>query len=240
VTSATSEGSRLFEHNFAARYDPSVWTDRRKQLLKWFERAALPLAAPYEGAVRLLYLKGFPGQVHFVCHVVRDIYQLLPEVLEPTVRQRVQPTHVYPGLLDELSKRWPRPLVASSPDESAGSGPAEFMPIAGSACQAVEKVLLEHAKVKGQPSSDETLVQVLFRLHPSHRAAAPARLVEAFKRERKWFTDRAHLRTNPTPTDGLIEHFERFEAALFSFVGDYFTGTRELDAILLEANKRAD
>jgi hypothetical protein len=238
VTSETSDGLPLFEHNSAAIDDPSIWTDRRKQLLNWFRQKAPTLAGAYEGAVRLLHLNGFPGQLHFVCHVVRDIYQLLPEVLEPTTKRRTQPTHVYPRLLDELSEHWPRSLSGTNPDGSATLPPTDSIPVPGPAWLAVEKVLMAHAKVRAQPSSDQNFVETLFRLHPSHRAIIPVRLIETFKQERKWFTDRAHLRTRPTTSDGLTEHFERFEAALFSFVGEYFSGTSELNGILLEANKR--
>ena len=62
-----------------------IWTPIRQSLLNWLKREAPSLADAYEGAVRLLHMPGFPGKVHFVSHVVRDIYNTLPRVLDGSV-----------------------------------------------------------------------------------------------------------------------------------------------------------
>ncbi len=50
----------------------------------------------------------------------------------------------------------------------------------------------------------------------------------------------AHARADDLPSlsDGdFADYFERFERTLHSFVGHFFTGTKELDDILAKANR---
>ena len=63
-----------------------IWSPKRLELLRWFQENAQPLAAAYEGAVRLLYDEDFPGRIHFVSHAVRDIADRLVFVLDQQSR----------------------------------------------------------------------------------------------------------------------------------------------------------
>ena len=65
------------------------------------------------------------------------------------------------------------------------------------------------------------------------------RTVKVFKDTRDWFMKLTHLRETAAPIvpeDELQARFREFEITLYSFVGGFFTGTRELDVILQQAN----
>lgn len=64
-------------------------TPRRRELLGWFDRNAPSLCEAYEAAVRLLNLPGFPARVHLIAHLVRDIANRLPDVIEGSTSGRV-------------------------------------------------------------------------------------------------------------------------------------------------------
>lgn len=65
-------------------------------------------------------------------------------------------------------------------------------------------------------------------------------IVSDFKKIRGWFMDLTHLRATEAPKIDEYElqmQFRKFEGMLHSFVGDFFTGTAELDDILQQANQ---
>lgn len=222
-----------------------IWTPIRRELLNWLRREAPSLAGAYEGAVRLLHIPDFPGKVHFVSHVVRDIYNTLPRALDGSIK-RVAPGEAYRSLVTKVERHWPKEHVSfdaesSSPDLSTKD--SETIPITRIAFTQVNNLLVKWKEIESQPTTGEYLSRVLLRLNPATEVAIPRRIIATFDSERKWFTKRAHLvaTASKIPSDdGLVQHFEAFEAAFFSFVGHYFSGTRELDDILLETNRSSD
>ena len=96
-----------------------------------------------------------------------------------------------------------------------------------------------HGKSRQQPSNYEKLFRFLMRNEPT-RADLNQRLVADFKRIRSWFMSWAHFRDTSAPgvvEDELQAQFGKFEGMSHSFVGDFFTGTSELDEILQQANE---
>lgn len=224
------------------KLDPAIWTLQRQHLLDWFRKEAPSLAPAYEAAVRILNMPSMPAKVHLVCHVVRDIYARLPEILDGEYR-RQNAGEVYRSHVDNIDSLWVRSskslLNTHDPSADAMSG-SHDVTIAIAAARAVENLLEKHRELKKQPRSAEILAGTLYRRFAESGLGAPRRLVDTFETERDWFTKRAHLviEEKKLPTeDGLVEHFASFENALYSLVGQYFAGKKEIDAILQQTNQ---
>ena len=218
----------------ASSSSPENWPQKRLQLLNWFRRNAEPLADAYEGAIRLLHDKCFPGRLHFVAHAVRDIADRLPFVLDPQLESnRVQ----YEDQMDGIEKLWPKIQVITG----AGKEPNthDTLVIDYELASRIDSLVQAHRKRRQRPSNHELLLRVFMRNEPT-RASVNQRLVRAFKEMRDWFMKFAHVRHSKGPAvneDELQTQFSKFEGMLYSFVGDFFTGIAELDDILQQANE---
>jgi hypothetical protein len=216
--------------------EPKQWPPKRTELLNWFRVNAEPLAEAYEGAVRLLEEGSFPGRVHFIAHVVRDIADRLPYVLDPQLKgHRIQ----YENVMDEIEKLWPRLRTV----KEATNRPVaeEKVAIDYILASKIDSLVKAHRERREQPSSSELLFQFLMRQEPSH-VEVNRRLVSDFKKMRDWFMQITHLRRDRSlevDENELQSQFRSFEAMLHSFVGNFFTGIAELDEILQQANRRA-
>jgi len=188
-------------------------------------------------------MPAMPAKVHCICHLVRDIYSKLPEILDGEYR-RISSGEVYPPFIAQIDKHWKRVhRVPLTDDDCQAATQLDDMKghvhITHEAARAIEALLKKHAEIVGVPKSHEILSRALYRRYNEAGLEPPARLDVQFKTERDWFTARAHLvrEEKKVPTeDGLKEHFIAFENALFALVGQYFDGTNELDAILNQAN----
>ncbi len=219
----------------------SPWTPVRFQLLEWFRQDAPSLAGAYEATVFLVSTPSVPARVHLVCHLVRDIYGKLPEILDGEFRFQSAGA-VYPPFIDTIANHWRSPdgalLTNAAASETAPSA-SDRVNVPRAAARAVDDLLARRAVLKDQPRSTEVLARALFRRFAESGLQPPARLAATFEEERRWFTDRAHLvleRAKVPAEEGLLDHFASFEGALHSLVGEYFTGKEELDAILAQAN----
>lgn len=215
------------------------WTKQRRELVRWLDDRAPSFTEGYVGAVRLLHIPSFPGRVHLVCHVVRDIYRYLPAALGGVSLPR--PGEVFPGMVKTLAEQWERfpPNGPARPD-SVGSA----IPVSPQVHDAVRKLVDKSRELRNQPTVGSQLAIALFRsldrrsdefIHPW--------IIGSFDDEYKFFVSRAHLARSldEVPTDDrLMEHFEGFERAFHSLVGPYFSGKEELDAILRETNAATD
>lgn len=205
----------------------------RGELLRWFRQRANSLADAYEGAARLVDEPGFPGRVHFVAHAVRDICDRLVFVLDP----RLQPTRVqYEQHMDQIAGLWP----IFDPVNPGDSGVhRETVELPRRTTLAVDALVREHQGRRARPSAEQLLFQFLMREEPL-QPEVNHRVVSQLARVRRWFMERTHLRAKIPEVDEaeFRRKFRLFEVMLHSFVGSFFTGKKELDAILRDANKQ--
>ncbi len=211
-----------------------IWTPIRCELLKWFQAQASSLAPAYEGAVELVGNASFPGRVHFIAHCVRDISDRLIFVLDSTLDgSRVQ----YEQVCDSIAKEWPQ-LDELFPSSSFPTV-TDTVPIPLQVAQRIDQLLSAHRSRRSGPSKFELLFVRLNQNDPS-QPELNQRIVKEFQQTREWFMRLTHLRRGEPPIVDERElrlRFESFEKILHSFVGNFFTGIRELDAILQQANK---
>ena len=216
---------------------PSIWTPMRNELLAWFRDRAYSLAEAYEGAVNLIEDTGFPGRVHFIAHAVRDIADRLVYVLDPQLEgNRVQ----YENEMDAIEKQWPNMDSMGASDINSGAGDSVVIPV--QLARRIDQLVTEHRDRRQRPTNYELLFRFLMRNEPSH-LRLNERLVADFKKTRDWFMGLTHVRSEEPPQvdEGELRlQFTRFEGMLHSFVGHFFTGTRQLDDILQDANEETD
>ncbi len=230
-TNVDGSDSELMAH---ARSESS-WPQSRIELLHWFRQQAPSVADAYRGAVKLLEDVAFPGRLHFIAHAVRDISDRLVFILDP--QQAPSRVH-YESHLDKIARDWP---MGDGFCQSGGPPVVETYPIPVKVARRIDVLVGEHRLRRSRPSAHKILFEILARAE-APGADVNERIVKAFQDVREWFMDRAHLRTDGVPAVDEAElrrQFEAFENILHSFVGSFFTGTKELDAILQSANARA-
>lgn len=237
--SPPTEESRIAQES--ERETSPAWRPHQLQLLEWFSSEAPSLAAPYEAAVKLMNDVEFPARVHLICHIVRDIYSRLPEVLDGSHR-RVEATAVNEAI-DKLAVSWGQYSGESFTEHNSDSpGPESTTHVRVSvlAARKVQELFLLRRSIKKQPKSAEVLALALYKRFVESGRAPHTRLIKTFENERRWFTGRAHLvRDNEKipSVDGLEEHFSTFERTLHSLVAPHFTVQQELSDILQQANQ---
>lgn len=206
---------------------------KRRELLNWFRTNVPSLAGAYEGAIRLLGDESFPGRIHFIAHAVRDITDRLVFALDSQLTSKqVQ----YANKLDDLVEPWSKVKgIASTNDASVTH---DSVTIDQTLASIIDSLVSDHCARRQAPSNYELLFRYLMRSEPT-RANVNQRLVAEFKEMHDWFMRLAHLRAKrppDIPEEELNTQFNRFEGMIHSFVGDFFTGTAELDDILQQAN----
>ena len=215
------------------------WTQQRRELVQWFADRAPSFTEGYVSAVRLLHTPSFPARVHFVCHVVRDVYRYLPEALG--AKPRLTPGNAYEGAMGRLARHFkPSPLS----ETDGGNGVAPDVVVSPQVYRCVAELVQAHKGLRQQPRIGEDLAVTLFRsLDRRANDFLPPWIMDSFHAEYKFFVSRAHLARssdNIPSDDGLAEHFRAFERAFHSLVGPYFSGKEELDAILQDTNATTD
>ena len=214
----------------SAPLDSSNWSQLRQELLIWFRGNAPSLAGAYEGVILLLANERFPGRIHFIAHAVRDIADRLIYVLDPQLEgSRVQ----YENELDNIEKIWPS-LATLSDNKSVEDEVAIDYKVA----LKINDLVKAHQDRRKRPSNYELLFRYLMRNEPL-RGETNQRLVGDFKKTRKWFMDKTHLRKKALKVSEaeLQMQFNNFEGMIHSFVGDFFTVIKEIDEILQQTNE---
>jgi len=186
------------------------------------------LAPAYEGAVRLMADEGFPARVHLIGHLVRDIVNRLPYVLDKGLKNERMD---YQKHVIKIEKAWP--LAENMFDVTTPLPSGEQVPIPANVAKQINDLVKEHRANTRRPRQPELLFQFFAR--SDRTAKASVRTIREFERMRDWFTERTHLRDEaPPPVDKaeLDRWFDAFETILHSFVGNFFTLSGELDACL--------
>jgi hypothetical protein len=96
----------------------------------------------------------------------------------------------------------------------------------------------DHRASAKRPKKPALLLKFFAGTDPN--AHASLRAIQKFEDMEEWFRSWAHFReklTLPPREAELGRWFEIFETFMVSFVGNFFTITEELDAILEQANR---
>lgn len=215
------------------------WTDQRCELVQWLDGHAPSFTEGYVAAVQLLHTPSFPARVHLICHIVRDFYRYLPAALGMESESR--PGEIFPSMVKNLTQQWGKtPPPATMLSEEIDSN----VLVNTQVLRCVEEIVEKSKELTEQPRVGEQLAIALYRtLDRREEEFIPPWVLDAFHKEYKFFVTRAHLaiKFDKVPSDdGLVDHFQAFERAFHSSVGQYFTGKQELDEILQDTNREAN
>lgn len=205
----------------------------------WLQDRAPSFVEGYIGAVSLLHDASFPGRVHFICHVVRDIYRRLPSALD--IPSHPRPGEVFPGMVTTLVNEWTK---YPPPEEVGHPSGDTCRSVSHQVFRRLEKIVQKKREMLKQPTVGQQLAIALFRSQDRRDDDfIPRWVTERFDAEYDYFVKRAHLALSidKAPNDdGLLTHFEAFERSFHSLVGLYFSGKEDLDAILQDTNAVTD
>jgi hypothetical protein len=172
--------------------------------------------------------------MHFISHAVRDIADRLARVLDPHLcGHRVH----YDDEMDKIAEKWPK--LKEINDGNSNPVPDESVALDYPLGVMIDQFVQKHRERRKRPSNYELLFRILMRNEPTS-AHVNRRLATEFKEMREWFMHHTHLSQevkSPVPESELQNNFSKFETMLHSFVGDFYTGTAELDEILHQANE---
>ena len=104
TSNPTQESEAFVEPHLGQPY-VSQWTPQRRELLQWFQKEAPSLASAYEAVIEILGMPRMPAKAHLVGHIVRDIYNKLPEILDGQYR-RTNSGEVYKDYAERIEKVW--------------------------------------------------------------------------------------------------------------------------------------
>ena len=210
-------------------------TPRQRELLDWFDRNAPSLREAYEAVIRLLSVPNFPARVPLIGHLVREIANRLPDVIEGGTSDRVQ----YKNMLDDIAPLWQKHFHPK-PDYSDTSGPSVHVSgaLSSQLFKKIDKLVSVHRESRSRPRPEERL----FRSEVLGEVETPDLLRPMERQFRKicgWFMAKTHLQNTvggPVPESELVHKFELFERTLFALKGQFFKGIGELDEILQDTN----
>ncbi len=210
-------------------------TPRQQELLGWFDRNAPSLREPYEAAIRLLSDPSFPARVHLIAHLVRDIANRLPDVIEGTTSKRLD----YANMLDGIAQRWQKHFYPKT-DYSDTQAPSTHVsgPLPSQLFKGLHKLVTLHLNSRNRPRPEERL----FRSEMLAEVESPELLrpmEKQFHELHEWFRAKAHLSNEvgePVAEHELIHKFECFERVLLGVKGQFFRAIGELDEIIQDTN----
>jgi hypothetical protein len=212
--------------------DPVIWTEQRKELRDWFRRNAPSLLSLYEGCVLLLDSPN-PSRHHFIASAVRDIINLLPQIIGAG---RLAPRLDYAKQVSAIAEHWP---VATLINEESSSG--DSVGLSASAYLATEELIVAHRNTPPQRKRTEFLLRALLERQSLDSNVPIDLLVDAIGRIFRWCGKWKHgsheMRTPPTDLE-IAKQVHNFEQSLHVIVGQFFYGTAELDAILQATNAK--
>jgi len=214
----------------------------RLRLIAWLRTHAPPLAELYEGALRILSDRAFPGRVRLVAHAMREISNRLLDYL--VGRQQTRKIQ-YGERLDAILVAWRR---ADIPIDAVGLSPAQRdqgeqqpdVTVPRPVFDAVRALLQDHASAPREKHRE-----LAFRLFEAIGSMDPALrdqlrpVVNQWLDLARWSVKRCH---DEGVVDGedysqeLNERFTAFETMLAALVGGFFHTMEGLDEILEDAN----
>ena len=218
------------------------WTQRRLDLLGWFERNAPGLGRLYAGAVEMVSEPRFPGRTRFVAHAVREIRNRLPGVL---ARYKGGAQLQYKNQLDDIEKEWRRSGFPADGGVPAGvtqtqEVPSGGVPVPRRLFLMIASLVRDHAETREKPM--EAAIRLFQSLDPHGKIPREKLLplADQWLDATDWFERMVHnwkIRDEEVDTQQFQKRFELFEATVGAMVRAFFATVAELDEILEQANR---
>lgn len=226
------------------RFSASCWTPGRRNLCKWLEDVAPPLAQLYESAVHLMFVERLPARLRLVAHAVREIRNSLPDYIAPLKAAQV-PGRVDDNHLSNLCDRWERdslPLDGSLPEPVFAEGQSQgdkAVRISRGLFLHVSKIVRRHRARRG--IKNEAAGRLFRSIAPENESLGDAvrPVVVHWEVVTDWFMRHTHdprERLEEPTEEQLIGQFEEFEQSLIAIVGPIVQTLGAIRDLVEEAN----
>lgn len=231
---------------------PIYWSPTRVRIREWLELHSVPIAELYGAAVELMFGRPVPARIRLISHCVREIRNNLPYALA-TDRLPERGRFDYEGEADGLAKIWEQaalspagdlPVLTSAPDAAAiPASPGGRVSIPRDLFDALGRFLAHHQAVRVKKyQAALCLFEACSAVPtPDPRIAEP--VVRRWLKVTETFMELTH-ESGKVLSDAeeaeMRGHFDEFEGYLASFSRSFFENLEEIDAILEDANARAD
>lgn len=207
---------------------------KQKHIYDRLQQVNPDLAELYEGAIRIIEEDNFPGCGRFICHSVREIRNRLTDI----VAGRLDVEHLnYKDEVEGLAKAWGNAGLGSVYEKHKKNEKIESsQKIPREVSVRIEQLLEKHKKVAY--TNREKMRMLLVELEPENKTlqGSLSPVVDVLFRETEWFVDRAHVGKEIGRSD-LVEHFERYEQALYNIIGYFYEGMDDIERITKTANE---
>lgn len=218
-----------------ARNQQHKMNDEQKRIAEWLTKQDSELGQLYEGAVRMIQDRSFPGRLWLICHAVREIKNRLPEaVAGKSIIGRLD----YTQKVEELAKAC----------EGAGLGSVRVVEreeqeveqkIPQGLVVLLNNLVTEHKAIAGK--KHENTKRLIITLEPENKnlQASLVPVINRWITETDWFEERAHV-GRTISEDDLVAHFKGFERVLLSLAGYFYQGLEEIEQIVEKINKSTE
>lgn len=213
------------------------WTDERDRLHRWFQWSAPQLAPVYLGGLRIAMDKSFPGRVHLVAHVIREIGNRLPEAIAGKIEG---PNTNYSQLTRAVDSQWdasdlPRDGSLPPAEQATASGSGEeHHTIPRRLLKAISELVIGH---RAGSTRNQQKARHLFSFYSQGESLPDYAVTNWLKVVDKHGL--AHVRKNPLKPEyeeTITEDFLALEQVLLTFANYSYVNMDELDGILESAN----
>jgi len=211
----------------------AVVSERQKRIINWLREVETELGELYEGALRVIKDKSFPGRDRLICHAVREIRNRLPNsVAGKHAIERLS----YPEEVTLIEKAWERAGlegVYEKQSAKASNEPGQF--VAREVLAVIDGLMRRHKEVKNR--KEENARRLLVALEPENEQlrSSLTPVVKKWIDETEWFVARAHV-GKAVDEDELAAHFETFEVVLGTFARYFYEVFEEIEKLVKEAN----
>jgi len=211
----------------------AVVSERQKRIINWLKEVETELGELYEGALRMIKNRFFPGRDRLICHAVREIRNRLPNAVAG--KYAVERLN-YPEEVTPIAKAWKKAGlegVYEKQSAKTSNEPGQFVP--REVLVLVDKLVKKHREVKNR--KEENARRLLIAIEPENEQmkSSLTPVVEKWIDVTEWFVDRAHV-GKAVDEDELVEHFETFEVVLGTFARYFYEGFEEIEQIVEKAN----
>lgn len=207
--------------------------ENQRHIFDWLNQVEPDLAELYEGSVKMIEEKTFPGRERFICHAVREIRNRLPEkVGTKGIRKRVNNTKEVDELV-ELCKS--EGVLGVYQKDNEDREPVAEYQVSGKLLKQVNKVVHGHIEAKGIKKHNAKQLLMALETENKKWEGTLIPVVELWVDETEWFVEGAHV-GKAIDDEELIRHFERFESILLSLKGYFYEGLDKIKQIVESAN----
>ena len=211
----------------------AVVSERQKRIINWLKEVETELGELYEGALRMIKNRSFPGRERLICHAMREIRNRLPNAV---AGKNAVELLIYQEEVTPIAKAWDKAGlegVYEKQSTKASNEPGKFVP--RDVLVLVNKLVKKHREVKNR--KEENARRLLISIEPENEQmrSSLTPVVEKWIDVTEWFVERAHV-GKAVDEDELVAHFETFEVVLGTFARHFYEGFEEIEQLVEKAN----